>query len=175
MRSPCTTAREQTLLTATRESPYTAMKTQHSQEQIFFFLSEKTQITALSYCIQKQNLPLLQNIPLMGVPLYPSWPCLSFSVLLWVHLHFLRQLQLSFSQASARCWVLWITFFFSFFFFLNLFCFFLILKSLILTCVPKHEPPSHLPPHNISLGHPMHQPQACCILRQTQTGDSILT
>ena len=28
------------------------------------------------------------------------------------------------------------------------------LKSLILTCVPKHEPPSHLPPHNISLGHP---------------------
>ena len=34
------------------------------------------------------------------------------------------------------------------------FFFFLILKSLILTCVPKHEPPSHLPPHNISLGHP---------------------
>ena len=32
--------------------------------------------------------------------------------------------------------------------------FFLILKSLILTCVPKHEPPSHLPPHNVSLGHP---------------------
>ena len=31
---------------------------------------------------------------------------------------------------------------------------FLILKSLILTCVPKHEPPSHLPPHNISVGHP---------------------
>ena len=22
------------------------------------------------------------------------------------------------------------------------------------TCVSKHEPPSHLPPHNISLGHP---------------------
>ena len=34
------------------------------------------------------------------------------------------------------------------------FLFFLILKSLILTCVPKHEPLSHLPPHNISLGHP---------------------
>ena len=34
------------------------------------------------------------------------------------------------------------------------FYFFLILKSLILTCIPKHEPPSHLPPHNISLGHP---------------------
>ena len=36
-----------------------------------------------------------------------------------------------------------------FFFFI-----FKILKSLILTSVPKHEPPSHLPPHNISLGHP---------------------
>ena len=35
-----------------------------------------------------------------------------------------------------------------------LFLFFLILKSLILTCVSKHEPPSHLPTHNISLGHP---------------------
>ena len=35
-------------------------------------------------------------------------------------------------------------FFFIFYFF----------KSLILTCVPKHEPPSHLPPHNISVGHP---------------------
>ena len=37
---------------------------------------------------------------------------------------------------------------------LLVFYFFLILKSLILTCVPKHEPPSHLPPHNISVGHP---------------------
>ena len=25
------------------------------------------------------------------------------------------------------------------------------------TCVPKREPPSHLPPHNISLGHPSNQ------------------
>ena len=39
------------------------------------------------------------------------------------------------------------------FFFLTILFFFLILKSLILTCVPKHEPPSYLPPHNISLGH----------------------
>ena len=31
--------------------------------------------------------------------------------------------------------------------------FFLNFKILILTCVPKHEPPSYLPPHNISLGH----------------------
>ena len=37
---------------------------------------------------------------------------------------------------------------------INTFLIFLILKSLILTCVPKHEPPSHHPPHNISVGHP---------------------
>ena len=39
-------------------------------------------------------------------------------------------------------------------YFFKIYFIFLILKSLILTCVPKHEPPSHLPPHNISLGHP---------------------
>ena len=45
-----------------------------------------------------------------------------------------------------------LSFFFSLFYlFIYLF---LILKSLILTCIPKHEPPSHLPPHNISVGHP---------------------
>ena len=43
---------------------------------------------------------------------------------------------------------------YSYFFFNFSFSFFLILKSLILTCIPKHEPPSHFPPHNISLGHP---------------------
>ena len=31
-------------------------------------------------------------------------------------------------------------------FYFYLFIYFLILKSLILTCIPKHEPPSHLPP-----------------------------
>ena len=40
------------------------------------------------------------------------------------------------------------------YFIMILFFIFLILKYLILTCVPKHEPPSLLPPHNISLGHP---------------------
>ena len=47
---------------------------------------------------------------------------------------------------------LFVLVFFNIYFILLLF--FLILKSLILTCVPKHEPPSHLLPHNISLGHP---------------------
>ena len=45
-------------------------------------------------------------------------------------------------------------FLFIFFTPLYVFLFFLILKSLILTCIPKYEPPSHLPPHNIPLGHP---------------------
>ena len=33
------------------------------------------------------------------------------------------------------------------------------------TCVPKHEPPSHLSPHNIPLGHPsVPAPSICLIL-----------
>ena len=39
-------------------------------------------------------------------------------------------------------------------FFFSQFFIFLILKSLILSGIPKHEPPSHLPPHIIPLGHP---------------------
>ena len=39
------------------------------------------------------------------------------------------------------------------FYFILFILFFFILKSLILTCVPKNEPHSHLPPHNISPGH----------------------
>ena len=35
------------------------------------------------------------------------------------------------------------------FLFIYLFLFFI-----FFTCDPKHEPPSHLPPHNIPLGHP---------------------
>ena len=40
------------------------------------------------------------------------------------------------------------------------------------TQVPHPEPPSHLPPHSIPLGHPTHQPWASCIMHQTWTGDS---
>jgi len=39
------------------------------------------------------------------------------------------------------------------------------------TCVPHPEPPSHLPPHTIPLGHPVHQPSAYCIMHRTWTGD----
>ena len=35
------------------------------------------------------------------------------------------------------------------------------------TCDPKHEPPSHLPPYNIPLGHPRAPAPRCCILHQT--------
>ena len=54
-------------------------------------------------------------------------------------------------------------------------CLFLILKSLIPTCVPKHEPPSHLPPHNISVGHPHAPAPSMLYPASDKTGDSILT
>ena len=57
-------------------------------------------------------------------------------------------------KAEGQKSMLLFFFIFYFLFFLNFFLIFKILKSLILTCVPKHEPPSQLPPHNISLGHP---------------------
>ena len=54
------------------------------------------------------------------------------------------------------CFFTFIYLFIFYFYFLNFIYLFIfkILKSLILTCIPKHEPPSHFPPHNISLGHP---------------------
>ena len=54
----------------------------------------------------------------------------------------------------------------SFFFFFNFSFYFILLYTIVLvfhiltwihhgcTCVPKHEPPFYLPPHNIPLGHP---------------------
>ena len=53
------------------------------------------------------------------------------------------------------------------FYFLFFIFIFLILKSLILTCVPKHEPPPTSLPITSLWVIPMHQLQACCILRQT--------
>ena len=52
--------------------------------------------------------------------------------------------------------VLFLIFIFSLFYFTILywFCHTLTWIQHGCTCVPKHEPPSHLPPHNISLGHP---------------------
>ena len=57
----------------------------------------------------------------------------------------------------------------TYFLFLN-FLIFLILKSLILTCIPKHEPPPTSFPITSLWVITMHQPRACCILRQTQNG-----
>ena len=39
------------------------------------------------------------------------------------------------------------------------------------TCVLHPEPPFHLPPHPIPLGHPVHQPWASCTMHWTWTGD----
>ena len=74
-------------------------------------------------------------------------------------------------QSCSHCWVFQIWghiecstfffFFFSFFFFtlfyftiLYWFCHTLTWIHHRCTWDPKHEPPSHLPPHNIPLGHP---------------------
>ena len=56
---------------------------------------------------------------------------------------------------------------FIFFLIFIYFFIFLILKSLILTCVPKHEPPPTSLPITSLWVIPMHQLQACCILHQT--------
>ena len=39
---------------------------------------------------------------------------------------------------------------------------------------PILNPPSHLPPHTIPLGHPSAPAPASCILHRTWTGDSFL-
>ena len=64
--------------------------------------------------------------------------------------------------------VIWAVGYFLFFYFYFYFFIFYILKSLILACVPKHEPPSHLAPHNISLGHP-HAPAASMLYPASDT------
>ena len=45
MRGPCTVTREQPLLTATRENPRAAAKTQHSQKWMNKFKKEKENLT----------------------------------------------------------------------------------------------------------------------------------
>ena len=53
-------------------------------------------------------------------------------------------------------WLFFLIFIFTLFYFTILywFCYTLTWIHHGCTCVPKNEPPSHLPPHNISLGHP---------------------
>ena len=73
------------------------------------------------------------------------------------------------SRVTSTLFLFFLIFIFTLFYFTILywFCHTLTWIHHGCTCVPKHESPSHLPPHNISLGHPVHQPQACCILHQT--------
>ena len=73
----------------------------------------------------------------------------------WVSLIFLKR-----SLVFPILLFSYISFFFNFYFY------FILLYNTVLvchtltwihhgcTCDPKHEPPSHLPPHNIPLGHP---------------------
>ena len=42
------------------------------------------------------------------------------------------------------------------------------------TCVPQPEPPSHLPPHPIPLGHPSAPVLSTCLMHPTWTGDLFL-
>ncbi|CAM9740768.1 unnamed protein product, partial [Rangifer tarandus platyrhynchus] len=39
------------------------------------------------------------------------------------------------------------------------------------TCVPHPEPPSHLLPHPIPLGHPSAPAPSTCLMHPTWTGD----
>ena len=75
------------------------------------------------------------------------------------------------------------TFFFFFFSFIfsswrlitlqycNGFCHTLTWVSHEFTCVPHPEPPSHLPPHPIPLGHPSEPALSTCLMHPTWTGD----
>ena len=80
----------------------------------------------------------------------------------WMKLHWIQRSTCTLYKTAntdvfSLCLLIWqsIVFYFKkLFYFMFIYLFIFILKSLILTCVPKHEPPSHLPPHNISLGHP---------------------
>ena len=70
--------------------------------------------------------------------LFFSWPCFSKASCPFTCSTF----QVLLKMFTAFIFLFFIFSMFSFFFLI--FYFFLILKSLILTCVPKHEPPSHL-------------------------------
>ena len=103
---------------------------------IFPFLCSLVLATNLSFCL-KSTLLILKEV---------------FCFFLFVCL-FLFFVFVIFTVSGSTDMLLKTFLNFHLYFFL-IFYFFKILKSLILTCVPKHEPPSHLPPHNISLGLP---------------------
>ena len=53
----------------------------------------------------------------------------------------------------------------------SVFCHILTWISHGFTCVPHPEPPSHLPPHPIPLGHPGTPAPSTCLMHPTWTGD----
>ena len=88
------------------------------------------------------------------------------------------------SWAFFFCLFVWFFFFFTLFFSLTYiswslitlqycsgFCHTLTWISHGFTCVPHPEPPSHLPPHLIPLGHPSAPALSTCLMHQTWTGD----
>ena len=82
---------------------------------------------------------------------------------------------------NRECWPPWWLYLFFFFFLISWrlitlqycsgFCHTLTWISHGFTCVPHPEPPSHLPPHPIPLGHPSAPAPSTCLMGPTWTGD----
>ena len=72
---------------------------------------------------------------------------------IWVFFFFLVLLDIYLMMELLDYMVIPCIFFFFYFTILYWFCHILTWIYHGCTCAPKHEPPSHLPPHNISLGH----------------------
>ena len=94
-----------------------------------------------------------------------------FLVYMWYNVYFLTSIKIGKERlwhTSMRtgsmeeelvilvCFIFFLIFIFTLFYFTILywFCHTLTWIHHGCICLPKHEPPSHLPPHNISLGHP---------------------
>ena len=106
------------------------------------FKGKKKQTTHESSRTAYRSLQILRVIVIMRtcwLYQYESSQCASSLLIL--------DIACLFHFCPLNIWLMLSFLIFIYFFFY--FFIFLILKSLILTCVPKHEPPSHLPPHNM--------------------------
>ena len=119
-------------------------------------LLERKVMTNLDSILKRRDITLPTNVHLVKVMVFPvvMYGCESSTV---------KKAELQRTDAFYG------DFYFLFFIFI-----FLILKSLILTCIPKHEPHSHLPPHNISLGHP-HAPAPSMLYRTVYNSQDMET